>query len=76
MWTFCLLFQDCVFQEKPGIFSLVLKNKHYTGAITSMLSLCETQTMEMVRTFKCQTEGTTVTQNNINLEHTLTKLGC
>jgi len=35
VWTFRLLFQDCVFQEKPGILSLVLKNKQYTGAITA-----------------------------------------
>ena len=47
VWAFCLLFQDCVFQEKPGTLSLVLKNKQYTGAITSMLSLCETQTIQM-----------------------------
>jgi hypothetical protein len=31
-----------VFQGKPGILSLVMKNKQHTGAITSKLSLCET----------------------------------
>jgi len=46
-----------------------------------MLSLYETQTIQMIQTFKCQTEGTAVTQNNINLptavlQHMLTKLGC
>ena len=62
VWTFCSLLQDCVFQEKPGILYLILKNKQYPGAVTSMLSLCETQTIQMIRTFKRQTEGT----NNCN----------
>ena len=80
VWTFCLLFQDRVFQEKPRIISLVLHNKQYTGAITSSLASVK-QTVQMTRTFKCQTEVTTVTQNCINLptavlEHMLTKLEC